>query len=221
MPNQPEPYLNDTTYLQDEIAWLTLRCTRLGMLKDIRRSREGVDVVSDDPEIGAKPEQKKHLAALQEAEDEHRRRINERLTVNRREGPSIGLDALCSQFDLDHVERQVLLLVTVPAIGIELADPLGSVGAFGFSIASITPEIVATTFLGLDLKGLLGLRDVLGESGRLVKHGLVEVEPVGRYNRVQDFAACGLFVTQMAFEVITGRAPSDDRPSCPTCGSPT
>jgi hypothetical protein len=220
MPNRPEPYPDDTTYLADEVRWITLRCTRLGMLRDIRRSREGVDVVSDDPEIGAKPEQRKHLAVLQEAEDALRTRIDERLAVSRREGRSLGLDALCNRFDLDSTERQVLLLVTVPAIGIEMADPLGSVGAFGFSIASITPEIVGT-FLGLDLKGLLGLRDVLGESGRLVKHGLVEVEPVGRYNRVQDFAACGLFVTQMAFEVITGRAPSDDRPSCPTCGSPT
>lgn len=219
MPNRPEPYENDT-YLQDEIRWLTLRCTRLGMYKDIRRSREGVDVVADDPEIGAKPEQRKHLAALREAEDELRKRIDERLAINRREGLSIGLDALCNRFDLDAIERQVLLLVTVPALGVELAEPLGGVGSFGFSISSVTPEILGT-FLQLDLKGLLALRDVLGSEGRLVKHGLIEVEQVGRYNRVQDFPAWGLFVSEMAFNVITGRGSSDDRHSCPTCGSAT
>jgi hypothetical protein len=219
MPNQPEPYDIDT-HLQDEVRWLTLRCTRLAMLRDIRRSREGVDVVSDDPEIGAKPEQRKHLVALREAEDGLRTRIDERLAVSRRDGRSIGLDALCTRFDLDHVERQVLLLVTVPALGIEMADVLGGVGGFSFSIASVSPEIVGT-FLQLDLNGLLGLRDVLGPKGALVKHGLIEVEQVGRYNRVQDFAAWGLFISEMAFNVITGRAPSDDKHLCPTCGSAT
>ncbi|GMV42225.1 MAG: hypothetical protein AMXMBFR64_39410 [Myxococcales bacterium] len=216
----PKPYPDDPTYLHDEVQWLTLRCTRLALLRSIRASREGVDVVADDPERGAKPEQKKHLAALREAEDTLRRRIDERLAINRQDGPALRLDTLCNRFDLDCVERQVLLLVTVPALGVELAEPLGGVGGFGFAISSITPEIVGA-FLELDLNGLLVLRDVLGESGTLVKHGLVEVEPVGRNNRVQDFVAWGLFVTEMAFDIITGRAPSDDRHSCPTCGSPT
>ena len=53
------------------------------------------------------------------------------------------------------MERTVLLLAVVPAVGVEASDVLVELGPKGYAIGSPTPETIAN-LLGLDLRGRSG-----------------------------------------------------------------
>ena len=128
----------------------------------------------------------------------------------------LGLDAICDEYGLDDTERLVLILTTLPAVGLEFAEVLGDVASYGLSVMSVTPEMVGVLG-GLGIADRLHLRDKLGANGKLIPAGLVEVEqPIGE--RVQDFPIASLFIRPKAFSRIAGIPEEGVVPTCGTCG---
>ncbi len=216
-----QPFGSDAEYLEAEFAWIKARCLHLGARLDAEhdaRDAEPALVFADEPEAAWPDETRAKVKRLGAAEAAIRDRLDARLEATRKAGVVLGLDRLVDRHDLDQIDRQVLLLATMPAIGLELYDVLGSVGSFGFAVMSISPQLV-TTFCGLDLAGQVGLRERLGLTGKLVSAGLVEVDLPG-HERCQDFPTASIFIEPGAFDVIVGIAQGDDERTCPCCGQP-
>ena len=215
-----QPFAHDAEYLEAEVEWVKARCRYLGarITADQEADDEPMGIAdADDRQHGASDETRRKVALFETAEATLRDTIDARLDATRDAGITLGLDRVCDHNRLDDLERQVLLLATVPALGLELAEVLGNVGTFGFAIMSVTPELIAV-FCGLDLAGRLGLRYHFGPTGKLVTGGLIDVDiPCGE--RVQDFPVASLFVTEKAFNQIVGLASTDDE-ICPSCGQP-
>ena len=213
-----QPFASDTDYLEAEIGWVKARCRHLGarITADQEADDERVGLAdADDPQRGVSDATRRKVALFATAEATLRDTIDARLDATRDAGVTLGLDRVCDQHGLDDLERQTLLLTTLPALGLELAEVLGNVGTFGFAVMSATPELVAV-FCGLDLAGRLGLRYHFGPTGKLVTGGLIDVDlPCGE--RLQDFPVASLFVTDRAFNQIVGLASTDDD-ICPSCG---
>lgn len=214
-----KPIGSDAEYLEAEFAWIKARCLHLGARLDAERDARDAEpalVFADEPEAAWPDETRAKAKRLEAAEAAIRDRLDARLEATRKAGVILGLDRLVERHDLDHIDRQVLLLATMPAVGLELFDVLGSVASFGFALMSISPQLIST-FCGLDLAGQVGLRERLGPNGKLVSAGLVEVDLPGR-ERCQDFPTASIFIEQGAFDVIVGAASAEDEGPCPCCG---
>ena len=206
-----KPFSSDIEYVAALGVATKARAYHLGARIEAQRDAEdegeplSVVSVGDDPKVA-------RLAAIEQrlwAE------IDARRQATRDAGRALGLDALCDEFDLDEVERQILILTTVPCCGLDLYETLGKIGQFSFAIMSVTPEMISI-FADLDLAGRLRLRDQLSPGGKVVGTGLIEVEAYGA-ERVQDFWSSGVTLTELAFDRIVGRVGEDDG-KCPCCG---
>ena len=211
-----QPFGSDPEYLTALGVAVQARARHLGARIEARREadEEGeglpIVIVGDDP-----TDQNPKAARLASIDERLWSQIEARRKATKDAGRVLGLDVLCDEFDLDRVERQVIILAAVPCLGLDLYETLGQIGQFSFALMSVTPEMVAV-FADLDLDGRLKLRDQLGCDGRLAQAGLIEAEGWGE-KRVQDFWSSGVFLTEMAFNRVVGKEPADDG-KCPCCG---
>jgi len=213
-----KPFKDDIDYLQDEARWVHARARHLGAVAAARADAEdehvsGLSLAGEDR---LDHEARAKIARLAATEDNLRSEIDARLAASRDADVLLGLDRLCNRHDLDQIDRHLLLLTMLPAMGLELAELLGGVGTFGFSICSITPELTAVV-LQMELAGRIDLRQRLQPDGKLVKAVLVEVEDRPT-DRVQDFWTNGVFITESAFTVITGVDGPAVPGRCAACG---
>ena len=206
-----KPYSSDIEYVTDLGAAVKARAYHLGARIEAQRDAEDEGEPLSVVEVGDNPK----VARLASIEQRLWAEIDARRQATRDAGRALGLDALCDEFDLDEVERQILILTTVPCCGLDLYETLGKIGQFSFAIMSVTPEMISI-FADLDLAGRLRLRDQLSPGGKVIGTGLIEFEGYGA-ERVQDFWSSGLSLTEKAFNRIVGRESADDG-RCPCCG---
>ena len=217
-----QPFNSDPEYLEAEFSWVAARCRYLGARMDAERDAldDQVGPVSaENPESVWPAETRARVSRFAAAETTLRQQTDARLEATREAGIVLGLDRLVDAYELDEIDRQVLVLTAMPACGLELVDVLGTIGSFGFAICSITPELIAV-FHSLDLAGRLKLRHRLGPERKLVTARLIEVDvPCGE--RVQDWPAASIFIEEGAFEVVVGLQSDLPSPNCVSCGQPT
>ncbi len=161
------------------------------------------------------------IARLAAAEDNLRKQIDARIAATEAAGRVLPLCALRAQFKLDDVEAHALLLATVPCLGLDLYETMSSIGQFGCSLMSVSPEILAV-FDGLNLAGRVLLREQLDDAGKLVQAGLVEAD--WNDERVSDFWSAGIHLTEKAYCQLVGKVVITFDPNsaiCPLCGPTT
>lgn len=213
--NETMPFASDADYIEALAKAVHARARLIGARVAARRAADedaavGLALVGRDGDTTGK------LDRLEAAELRLWSEIDARRSVTKAAGRVLGLDAICDEYDLDDTERLVLILTTLPAVGLEFAEVLGDVASYGFSICSATPEMVGV--MGrLGTSDRLRLREQLGRNGKLVTAGLVEVElAIGE--RVQDFPIASLFIRPKAFSRIAGIPEEGVVPTCGTCG---
>ena len=212
--NETMPFASDADYIEALEKAVHARARLIGARVAARRAADkdaiGLALVGRDGDTTGK------LDRLEAAELRLWSEIDERRSVTKAAGRVLGLDAICDEYGLDDTERLVLILTTLPAVGLEFAEVLGDVASYGFSICSATPEMVGVMG-GLGIADRLRLREQLGPKGKLVAAGLVEVElPIGE--RVQDFPSASILILPRGFNRIAG-LPGDDVPAtCGACG---
>lgn len=213
-PGPLEPY-NDFDYLEAETAWVRAKCVRIATTMKAERDAERPAGLASAENGGLDTDVKQQIDRLAAREDDLRNAIDARLQVTRAAGVELGFDALLTEFDADEIDRVIILLPTLPALGFEIGQILGEIAALGFAMMSITPETLAI-FCGLDLAGRIDLRRRLGPTGKLVKGGVVAVD-LPRSEQVQDFPAASVYIQPAAFRQIVGL---DDpgEPVCFACG---
>lgn len=212
----PEPYRSPAEHLEDEVRWVRARCFWLAekLKAQQEADKQALGLVPAE-QAGVPPDTKRRLTLLAASEVNIRAAIDGRLQATRAAGIALGFDTICTEFDLDAVDRNAVLLCAIPPLGFELGEVLGTIAAFGYAIMSVTPETVAI-FSGLDLAGRIDLRRRLGPDGKIVRGGVVKIE-MPRSEEMQDFPGASLFIQAAAFWQIVGLAPDSDA-VCFACG---
>ena len=107
------------------------------------------------------------------------------------------------------MERACLLLCFTQTYGVYAVEPLERVGAYGFGIGDVTPDLLGR-YCGLPFDEKVGLRLRFGGEGRLVRAGLVAVE-VGQTSFPADWPTASLKLTTTGFNALTGlQVPGED-----------
>jgi hypothetical protein len=204
------PYESDAERLEDEVSWVRARCRHLGA--KVEAEREADKAEAEEPAVRGNGTSTngngRKVARLAAAQATIRRKIDARVAVTEVAGRVHALDRVRREHDLAEVEFQVLVLATIPTIGMDMYDTLGQLASFGFATMSICPELIAL-FGDLDLAARIRLRHQLGERGKLVAAGLIHVGTAGE--RVQDFWNAGVFLTDEGYrQIVDPLLPEED-----------
>lgn len=182
-------YTSAVEHLEDEARLLRLVCKRIAAEAngEADRPRAGhLSVVGQNPCC---------RESAREAEDRLRAEIAARLRASREAGAAVSVDAVANDHDLDQLERTVLTVAVLEAVG--EADALNDLPSTGYAGCNLTPAVLAD-LLQLDLETRLRLRKVLGPRGRLLVGGLVEVEMV-RDGLPEDWRQATVIATWKVF----------------------
>ena len=143
------PFLNDIDYLTQELRWVELRSRRI----ELQRRLLEWDGVAEKGRL----QRRQALSLLgsagqvERALDEEvavRKEIDARVQVNRTEGPSLGLDRVCTECALNDFDRHLILLGVVPCLGVNAAmesisrvDGIMTSGAIYVELVSLFMEL--------------------------------------------------------------------------------
>jgi len=196
------PYATDVEYLMAEVEWIRVRAERIEAFRLLhtenegqlrmgnRRNRDLCVIASAD-----------RVTRLEEQESALRQEIDARRALNRADGPALGLDRLCLEYNLNDVERTTLLLGFVPVMGSsEFVTSVARVDAITTS-SFLSYELVSA-FLELDpdshVQGLLSLLP----DGALRAKGLIRLtyDP----SSPSDAVGVGIELAGQAVAAVTG-----------------
>lgn len=206
-------FANSIELLQAEIeGWVTTRCHRLAAQKELDEAQtppSGHIAVVGRDEPTANEELRRRIAQLAVAEGNVRAEIDARIEATKATGIDLGLVRTCRDHDLDDVERAALLLGLTQTYAVYAVEPLERIGAYGFGIGDITPDLLAR-YCELPFHEKVGLRLRFGAEGRLVRAGLIAVD-IGRTSYPADWPTASLKLTSKGFNALTGlQVPGED-----------
>jgi hypothetical protein len=201
------PFENDLDFLEHEVAWVAARCRHLAAVKDHEDDQQQH---ADRPKSccrrrnTAEAEVPATLASLKQYEDDVRTEIDCRIAATEAVGVTLGLQVAVRDLDLDHADRNVLILCLIPCLGTRATEPLERVGTFG-QIGAIASEVVAV-FNGFGFADRLR-RLRFSTEHKLVRAGLVTTDtdddaPPG------DWPNTSIKLTHKGFVVLTGLSPT-------------
>lgn len=210
--HEATPFHGEAEYLTDLCGLLTARAHRLGVeFERVDKEREAVAclaIVDDDR--GPLDEKIRQLRAV---EERLMAAFTARVEASRAAGRLPVLEVIADEADLGATETLILRLVTVAAASMEFTNMLVGLTTLYFGL-DVNPETVVA-LAGLDMAGRIELRRLLGEDGKLIKAGLVEIER--RYDdHPAGFWSAPLHVGQV-FDRIIGLDPGT-RGACSRCG---
>lgn len=206
MTQNHRPYANSIELLQAEIeGWIVARSHRLLAEKDLAEAQVPATAkitVVGRGEPTATEELHRRLALLRVAEAHIRAEIDARIDASKATGIDLGLVRVTRDLDLDDVERSVLLLTVIQAIGADVAEPLERFSSFSFGFGDVPLTLVAQ-FCGVNFAERVGLRLRFCAEGRLVGAGLVVVD-LGPSAYPSDWPSASLRLTTKGFNELTG-----------------
>ncbi len=138
-------FADDLEFLKQEIAWVTIRSTRLAAIEDQLEDAESTRHRS--PTWGkrkntAEVEVSSDLDAMLAEEQAFRSALDARIEATEAAGITLGLQHLVREHDLDDADRSTLLMCLMPCIGSRAAAPLERVGGYALT-GYVSAEIVA------------------------------------------------------------------------------
>jgi hypothetical protein len=172
---EPQPFENDLDFVLTWVRFAAARCHRIdfeGRLREAETDpRPGRGVVGP-PERTIVKEYTRRLKPIREAETALQAEIEARIIRNRQEGPALAIDRVCGEFGLNELERTVLLMSLIPALGHDFAKMFSSLSSIGFSGDSPTVEGV-WAFLGMTPEERVKSRVAFLPTSPLLVNGLV------------------------------------------------
>lgn len=205
---EPRPYSDNAAYLDAEISYIQALCTVLGV-EDRLRQDSIPHVACDQRLVGdaerASDQQAKRLVTVkQELRSRLRQKIDARLEASRHStaGTKLGLDILCEEYRLGAQERLCLLVLTVPAISIELGDSLQDRLGRSAWCGAPTVETLVKVLEPRCVADRLKARKLFRRDAPLLRHGLINVEYPSRYAGPDDQLGAVVRLTSKGFARI-------------------
>jgi hypothetical protein len=200
-----EPFTDDINFLEAEGSYVIARSARMDAerrIADDRKDGRRKDTIGHKPSTASKEWERKAVALI-DAEDRLRQELDQRIEATKASSKSLGLDALCGEFNLGMVERTTLLLATLVALDERYEDCLREVGCSGFGV-QVMPELVFG-YLELDFAARIEARAVYMPTAPLLKSNLVTIT-MGRDASPYELRSASIQITQAAFNRILGVA---------------
>ena len=212
---KPISFTSDAEYIEALGRALHSRAMLIGARLQAKRDAEdegqGLTVVDD---AGVPPQAREKIARLEAADETVWATIDARRAATVAQGRLLGLDDLCARHQLDDLGKLTIAITVLPAIGMAWADAFSTLGNYGCSLYSASPELVAVV-AGLDMAGRLRFFQQLS-GGKL--GGLVELDWRGD-DCPADIWTSSLQLSRAAFDHIFGLSHGKTT-ACSTCGQP-
>lgn len=199
------PYPNDIAYVTHELDYAKARARRIGLLRRIRCEEDeaaplrGVIGAARTPNLG---EYRRVLALAEQEETGLRGEIDERLKVNRKVGPSLGVDELCATFGLGQFERTALILASIGPLGESVAAVIDPISHRGYSGGFLIVDSI-WDYLDMNIGDRIRSRMALLPTAPLLKGGLITLD-VGKRASPAAIAEARVEITAAAFSKIVG-----------------
>lgn len=192
-----KPFADDLEYLLAELDWVHIRVERIALQRELEeQSGRGGSYHLHGRFEGKCPERLERLLSEEEA---HREGIDSRVTINRTEGPALGLDRVCDEHALGEFERTMLLLAVVPVLGRRIWERKGPSDPV-IDLSVISAETVSLFLESPDREHLRNLRYLL-PTAPLRFNGLIEMgyDPCNPSNACSvDFVLTGKGLAELS-----------------------
>ncbi len=205
--NDITPFADDLDFLEAEIAWVTLRSTRLAQMQqqrdDAASTRHRAPTLGR-PKNTAEVQVPADLDAMQAEEQALRASIDARIAATEASGVALGLRRLVRDFDLDETDRSTMLLALVPTVGTHASDPLERVGGYALT-GCVSAEVVARFCefgFGDRLRRLRFDSNHKLVAAALIKGDLDDAAAAG------EWPTCSIKLTAQGFAAVTGLPPT-------------
>lgn len=207
------PFDDDLDYIQSEVHWAAAKCHRIGAQRALAKLGHGNDADDDhdrtDDDDRKADQIRQRLRRHQKAEHDLRAEIDARIDATRSAGVVLALDHLCASCGLDELERQILILLSIPCLsgtmGTALDDIDDEFRAGGFATVDST-----LTFLEVSLADRVRLRARFRQKGALVRADLVRTDCPSRLIGAEDILRATLRMAPRAFCALVGDSGLDD-----------
>lgn len=207
------PFCGQADYLAELCDLMTARANRLGVeFEKVEKERDAVTSLTVADDNGGPLDEK--IRQLRAVEERLLAGFTNRVEASRVAGNLPALEVVADEHDLGEVEQIVLYLVVVAAMSMEFTTTLAGLSRFYFPL-DVNPEM-AVAFAGVNMAGRIELRRQLGEDGKLIKAGLVELERAYD-DRPAGFWSSTLHIGGEAFDRIVGLT-ARPKDACPRCG---
>ena len=201
------PFTDDLEFLEQEIAWVTLRSTRLATIKDQAEDAKSTrhrTPTWGKPKNTAEVQVPADLDAMLAEEQALRASIDARIAATEAAGVSLGLQKLVRDLGLLSAERSVLILALVPCVGTRAVDPLERIG--GYALAGAINCDVAARFCEFSFRDRL-TRLRFDSAHKLVAAGLIKGD-LDDDAAAGEWPTCSIKLTAQGFAAMTGLPPT-------------
>jgi len=176
--SQPVPFASNADFLDNVVAWLRLVFARKAAECDLRHEEWVAKLGSDRPRRagGGVREARGMAYELASQERQVKEQLEQRLTAHEidPDAPPLGYLKLLEKLRLTEEEGTLLLCLAIPGISPELASE--TLNDRGFCNSVSAAELLSVLSL-TTVEDWWSARSYLRPSSKLVRHGLVVVEP--------------------------------------------
>jgi hypothetical protein len=201
--NEITPFADDLEFLEQEVAWVTLRSTRLATVKDQAEDAKSTRHRAPTwgkPKNTAEVQVPSNLDAMLAEEQALRDALDARIANTEASGVTLGLQKLVRDHDLDDTDRNTLLLCLVPCVGTHAADPLERAGGYALT-GCVCAEVVARFCEFGFRERLTRLR--FDAQHKLVQAGLIKGD-LDDDASAGEWPTCSIKLTAKGFAALTG-----------------
>ena len=201
--NDIKPVTDDLEFLEQEIAWVGIRATRLATIREQvedAKSTRHRSPTWGKPNNTAEVEMPSYIDAMLADEQEVRADLDARIKATEASGLTLGLQKLVRDHDLDNADRSTLLLCLVPCVGTRAADPLERVGGFALT-GCVSAEVVARFCEFGFRERVTPLR--FDSQHKLVQAGLIKGD-LDDDAAAGEWPTCSIKLTNKGFAALTG-----------------
>ena len=201
--NDIKPFTDDLEFLEAEIAWVTLRSTRLAQAQ--QQQEDAASTRHRSPVFGrarntAEVEVPTDLDAMLAEEQALRATIDDRIASTEAAEVTLGLQKLVRDLDLDTADRSTLLVCLVPCVGTRATDSLERLG--GYALTGCVSAAVAARFAEFSFRDRL-TRLRFDSQHKLVAAGLI-LGDLDDDASAGEWPTCSIKLTNKGFVALTG-----------------